>query len=279
MPRSIFQEIDPPKRTAKLAINKFSTWHSWSDEFCSFLVHAANEFAGFPPPSTVRLKQLSEYNYTFSLLPADWKDPALRKEFETFVRSLARTRPKKLMLFDRLLGPHLDGQKLHVLFALIRGTLVRMAKNEFAAMYTPLGSTGADVGDFLLHADLYLPQYLFNIFDNVRATTGGASTFLPILGLKQLVTEIKMPISAARTLISMFEKESKSDRFEKCFDLLHGEHRWVPQMEVYFAEHQLKIPLRSGQGYLLHDRSWLHGRNKPTGGVEANRVRRLIYGI
>jgi hypothetical protein len=280
MPRSIFREIGPPKRTAKLAINEFSTWHTWSDEFCAFLVRAADEFAGFPAPPIMRLNHLSEYNYTFSLLPAEWKDSSLCKEFEAFVRSLAGTRPRrKLMLFDRLLGPHLDGQKLRVLFALTRGTLVQMANSEFAAMYAPLGNIGVDVGDFLLHADLYVPQYLFNVFDNVRATTGGASTFLPVPRLKQIATQVKMPSSAARTLLSMFEKDSKSDRFEKCFDLLHGEHRWVPQMEECFAAHQLKIPLRSGQGYLLHDRSWLHGRNKPTGGVEANRVHRLIYGM
>jgi hypothetical protein len=80
-------------------------------------------------------------------------------------------------------------------------------------------------------------------------------------------------------LFSMFERESNTDRYETCFDLLHGDHKWVPRLEKFLTEHQLKIPLRSGQGYLLHDRSWLHGRIKPSGGVTANRVRRLIYGI
>jgi hypothetical protein len=210
-----------------------------------------------------------------------WEDASLPNQLEAFARSLASTRPtRKLMLFDRLLGSHLDGQKLHVLFALIRGALVKMTANDFAAMYTPLGDTGEDIGDFLLHADMYVPQYLFNVFDNVPARTGGASTFLPVSSLKRIIAQQpKFPDAIARRLVSMFEKESKSDRYERCFDLLHGEHRWVPKLEEALVEHQLKIPLRTGQGYLLHDRSWLHGRNKPTGGVTANRVRRLIYGV
>jgi hypothetical protein len=184
------------------------------------------------------------------------------------------------MLFDGLLGPDLDGNRLHVLFALLRGTLVKIAGNDFAAMYTPLGDTGNDVGDFLLHADLYIPEYLFNVFDNVSASTGGTSTFLAVSSLKRIVAlQAEFPDAAARSLLSMFEKQSRSDRFDKCVDLLHGEHRWVPQLEQSLAEHQLKIPLRTGQGYLLHDRSWLHGRIKPNGGVKPNRVRRLIYGI
>lgn len=280
MPRPIFRRIAPPVKTAGLAINKFSTWYTWSDEFRAFLDRAAGELTRFPSPPTVRLKRLSEYNYTFSLPPTTWKNASLQTECEAFAQSLAGTRPsRKLLLFDDLLGQHLDGQTLHILFALIRGTLVRAATNEFAAMYTPLGDTGNDVGDFLLHADLYVPQYLFNIFDNVSARTGGTSTFLSIERLKKVVTKAGMPRAAAHTLISIFERDSKSDRFKKCFDLLHGDHRWVPQLEEALSEHQLEIPLRSGQGYLLHDRSWLHGRNKPKGGVTPNRVRRLIYGI
>jgi hypothetical protein len=280
MPRSIFCRIEPPDNLAHLAINRFATWHTWSDAFRAFLVHAGDELRRFPSPPTVRIKRLSNYDYTFSLPPTLWKDASLHKQFETFVQSLAKVRPtKRLMFFDRLLGAHLDGQGLHVLFAIIRGALAKSATNDFAAMYTPLGDTGDAVGDFLLHADLYVPQYLFNVFDNVSADYGGASTFLAVSSLKRIVArQPKLPWTVARRLISMFEKESKSDRFDKCFDLLHGEHQWVPKLEQSLAEHQMQIPLRAGQGYLLHDRSWLHGRLKPVGGVPANRVRRLIYG-
>ena len=143
MPRSIFRRIAPPVETAGLAINKFSTWYTWSDEFRAFLVRATGEMTRFPSPSTIILKRVSEYNYTFSLTPTAWKDASLQKEFEAFAQSLAGTRPsKKLLLFDGLLGQHLSGPTLHILFALIRGTLVKAAKNEFAAMYTPLGDTG-----------------------------------------------------------------------------------------------------------------------------------------
>jgi hypothetical protein len=280
MRQSIFCRIEPPGNLADLAINRFATWHTWSDAFRAFLVLAGDELRRFPSPPTVRVKRLSKYDYTFSLPPTLWEDASLHKQFESFVQSLAKVRPtRRLMLFDKLLGAHLDGQKLHVLFAVIRGALAESATNDLAAMYTPLGDTGDHIGDFLLHADLYLPQYLFNVFDNVPADAGGASTFLAVSSLKRIVTrQPELPGAVARRLIAMFERESKSDRFEKCFDLLHGDHQWVPQLEQSLTEHQMQIPLRSGQGYLLHDRSWLHGRLKPVGGVPADRVRRLVYG-
>jgi hypothetical protein len=281
MRRSIFCRIEPPDNLAHLAINRFATWHTWSDAFRTFLVDAEGELRRFPPPPTVRIKRLSDYDYTFSMPPAVWGDASRQKQFESFVQSLAQVRPTaRLMLFDKLLGAHLDGQKLHVLFAVMRGALAESAANDFAAMYTPLGNTGDDIGDFPLHADLYVPQYLFNVFDNVPADAAGASTFLAVSSLKRIVTkQSNLPGAIVRRLMSMFEAGSKSDRFEKCFDLLHGGHPWVPQLEQSLAEHQMQIPLRSGQGYLLHDRSWLHGRLKPVGGVPANRVRRLVYGL
>lgn len=277
----IFCRIDPPRHLAQLEINKYATWHSWSDEFRDFLFHASGELNRFPPPPTRRIKRLSRYNYTFSLPPQAWKDNFLRDQLKGFTQSLAATRPRrKLMLFDGLLGPNLDGRRLHVLFALARGALVESAADEFAAMYTPLGDTGSDVGDFLLHADMYVPQYLFNVFDHVPPKTGGSSTFLPVLMLKRIIDrQARLPTSAARRLIAMFESKSRNDLYERCFDLLHGQHPWVSELEQDLADHQLTIPLRSGQGYLLHDRSWLHGRNKPSGGVTASRIRRLIYGI
>ncbi len=281
MRKPIFCPIEPPGHLAALAVNRHATWHTWSPAFRSFLIRAADELEHFPPPPTLRLKQLSTYDYTFSLPSTEWKEPALGRQLAEFAESLAATRPaEQLMLFDGLLGPDLDGKRLHVLFALLRGALAELAGDDFAAMYTPLGNTGDYVGDFLLHADLYVPEYLFNVFDNVPAKNGGASTFLTLSSLRRIVAQqTEFPAARAQSLFAMFEGNSKSDRFEKCFDLLHGTHRWVPQLEKSLAEHQLEIPLRSGQGYLLHDRSWLHGRHKPYGGVAPDRIRRLVYGI
>jgi hypothetical protein len=281
MRQPIFRQIKPPKHLAAAAVNDHATWHTWSDDFRAFLLHVGGELKRLPDPPTRRIKRLSDYNYTFSLPPRALKDAAHRDALKAFAQSLAVTRPRrKLMLFDGLLGSHLDGPSLHKLFALLRGSLVEMAGDDFAAMYTPLGDTGDDVGDFLLHADLYVPQYLFNVFDNVPARTGGSSTFLAVPELKRIVRrQTGLSDATARRLFSMFESEPKSDRYDRCYDLMHGEHRWVPALEQSLSEHQLSIPLRKGQGYLLHDRSWLHGRTKPTGGVTLNRVRRLIYGL
>jgi hypothetical protein len=43
-------------------------------------------------------------------------------------------------------------------------------------------------------------------------------------------------------------------------------------------QRQLRIKLYAGQGYLLSDRAWLHGRDAPRGGVPINRLHRLVFG-
>lgn len=277
---SIFRKIDPPSSQASLPINRYATWHTWSESFRVFLCQTAAELRRLGPSRLRRVGGLHVYDRTYSWSPAKWSDDRIRRRFDLFARSLNAVRPgRRIMLFDGMIVPGLNSAELRTLFALLRGTLIELAGDERAAMYQPLGEVGKNAGEFPLHADLYIPPMLFNVFDQVAPDDGAASIFLSVAALHKLIpTVMSLPAPKGKAIIAIFERESPTDRFEMLYDLLHGSHRWVRDLEQAMGQRQLRIKLRAGQGYLLHDRMWLHGRDAPCGGVPINRVHRLVFG-
>jgi len=276
----IFREIKPPSAHARLPINRAATWHTWSEPFEAFLDQATVELHRLAAPRLSRVDGPTLYNRTYSRSPARWNDPELRQRFMVFARALQATKPgRKIMLLDSLLGPHLNSKGLHALFTLLRGALVSLADDPRAAMYTPLGEVGKGAGAFPLHADLYIAPFLLNVFDNVAARSSGTSTFLSVATLRKLIGAVaSLPAARGRGILSLLDNETQEDKFDVFYDLLHGKHRWVRELEQAMEQEQLLIRLARGQGYLLHDRKWLHGRAGTDGTVPVDRVRRLVFG-
>lgn len=276
---AIFREIDTPSKHARLPVSRQATWYTWSEPFEEFLCQANAALNVLTSPRLARVSGLTLYNHTFSWSPQRL-DIRLRRRLIAFAKSLQATRPgRKIMLFDGLLGPYLDSNALHALFALLRGALVAIAGDPRVAMYTRLGAVGGDAGEFPLHADLYIPSLLFNVFDNVGTGCGGASIFLPVATLRRLIPSVRtLPAARGRAILALFEHETQKDKFDVLYDLLHGLHPWVAELELAMEHRQLSIRLGPGQGYLLHDRKWLHGRTAPDGTVPVDRVRRLVFG-
>ena len=59
--------------------------------------------------------------------------------------------------------------------------------------------------------------------------------------------------------------------------LYESDSRKIADLAEAMQNLQQVIPLRSGEGYVLHDRFWLHGRLAPSGGVTSKRVHRLVF--
>lgn len=87
--------------------------------------------------------------------------------------------------------------------------MVELAGDDRAAMYTPLAQTGRHVADFPLHADLYLPKLLFNVFDHVAEDDSGASLFVSLTALRQIMNKRKGITHATKArILGMFEEET-----------------------------------------------------------------------
>lgn len=198
----------------------------------------------------------------------------------TFARSLYRiTVPQHIMLFTNLLDEYLNGHTLHRLFALFRAALADVSRDQTCALYSPLGTAAWWARSFPLHADLYIPELLFNIFDDVPEDWSGESVFLNFSALQQLMVDNeRLPEKVRLQIVERFQCPLERDYFTKVYYLLHGRwHRWVKELERGMLTHQLQVRLYSGQGYMIHDRTWLHGRQNSRGRISTRRLHRLIF--
>jgi hypothetical protein len=270
----IFERIEPPRAQARLAVNQVAAWYTWSPEFCSVIRDLRPWICQLDEPKLVRIRGLDNYDYTFA-------SPApVPEAMRPFIRSLcAIKRPRGIMLFTRLLNRRLDSLILRRLFALLRRGIAEHLCDERFSLYAPLSNTGKHAGDFALHADLYLPELLFNVFELVPGDSTGASTFLSTADLNRILRKIpSIPKNIARRIRECLTKPVDKDRFDEFFDLLHGpDQPWSSELSHHLAQREMTIKFAPGQGYLVHDRTWLHGRKTATGGVPVRRVHRLVF--
>lgn len=276
---ALFERAESPAERRIGGIGKSPEWFSWSRPFRDFLGECGPLLTDLPQPELIRVPQLTTYDYTFSLSPEAIFDHKTVKRLQQFSQALFEFKsPTKIMLFTDLFFDGFDGRALHRLFALLRHYLAALCKDPRQALYAPLGSVGTHEGEFPLHADLYVPELLFNVFDEVPNDDSGASTFLPVSTLLDLMETPSIPDYVQRRVRAVFEESINEDSYDDIYDFLYdGSHPWVMSLLLAMTTRRFQIKLRSGEGYLIHDRTWLHGRTAPKGGVTANRVHRLIF--
>jgi hypothetical protein len=212
--------------------------------------------------------------------PAAHLDSALCTLVNDFAFSLQEFRVDcGRAMFADLLNTDISTRALHYLLAFSRHSIATSEGEPFAALYAPLGKTGPDVGEFRLHADLYDSGSLLNIFDEVAEDNTGTSTFLPVSNFFELLDQTRSMDDPTRERIrELFSPTLRGDRFMDFAELVHGEaNSWRDELWQAMSAAQEVVPLKRGQGYLLDDRQWLHGRTAPTGGVPAWRSHRLTF--
>ena len=192
--------------------------------------------------------------------------------------------PQHLLLFSNLLSPEFNSKGLHFLFACMRNYLVELTGDILCALYAPLGTTTNSVvyismTDFGLHADLYPPQNLFNVFVEVDDDSSGASIFLQTSVLSEILDDIDTISSENKSkILDCLFKDDKEDHYTEFFNMLHGhEHSWVDELEEKFKARQMRIKMKKGEGYLINDRMWLHGRESTNLPVTEKRLHRFIF--
>jgi hypothetical protein len=134
--------------------------------------------------------------------------------------------------------------------------------------------------DFPLHCDLYIPQYLWNVYEETAPGRQGASTFLPVsILLDKLAVQVRsLPGRKREQLRKLIQVENYKDRYDALFALLYGvENSWSAELKDRMHKECMQIKFAKGQGYMIHDRSWLHGKTRTFGHVTAKRLHRLIF--
>lgn len=274
----IFEQVEAPKRHRSTAFKHKPNWYTWSSDARKLITSCPRKGVDHCAVRLVDLGGSGEYPYGYSIR----NSPAftgLSTHFSPLADSLFHMRvPKRIMLFHGLIDRSISSHRFTVMLACVRDILADMAEDPMAALYPPLISKWKKGTPFHLHADLYPAPVLFNIFDHVATGSEGASIFLPVAEFCHLVrSQNSVPPSARSRLLGCFSGSHHEDRFNDFYQTVYGEKRWQSQLAGAMSARQMTIKLHRGEGYLLHDRSWLHGRTATSQTVTAARLHRLVF--
>lgn len=276
----IFQQIAPPSRQARLSINREADWYTWSREFRLLFKPWARQVQELKRPISIHLLRGKEYDDTYSLDLNSISNKRLARHLMWFAKSLYELNiSDRLMLFTDMIDQNLDARSLSFLFAFFRAALVSLSSDPLSAVYQPISRSQKKGNEFLLHSDLYIPVILFNVFDDVSNDSSGASLFLSVSSAIELLSKVKtLPSETREQITANLCGIHAQDRYEENYHLLHGcGQDWTKDLERRMRQRQLRIKLYSGQGYMIHDRKWLHGREAINGKLSTKRLHRLIF--
>ena len=181
------------------------------------------------------------------------------------------------MLLRDLLLPGMNSDDMRLLFTGLRDALTPNIHDTNGALYAPLGHTGGAPSEFPLHCDLYVPVRLWNVFDEVPAAgRGGSSIFLRTTELMALAAQCGVP-NATRIQLNDCLKIDGRDRYDEFYGLLYNDTPSSRELDRRMRSASYRIRLNRGEGYLIHDRIWMHGRTMTENTVTRNRLHRLTF--
>lgn len=255
-------------------------WLSWGENAIHFFQTCGKDVDQLAAPSKISVRGCSPYECSYSYRLSRI-DRSLRERVLSLSESLLSfPLGSTLNLLTGMLDPPSSSSRLAKLFALLRAGVVRLTGDPKSALNAPVFATRRDDG-FPLHADLFLTERLFLIFDDVPQGPLGASLFLPVKTLLDVASQLHgMPPQVAGRLRHLVKNSAARDSFDEFYDLLYSEdHAWRDEMAGAIKLVRSQIKLNRGEGYLINDRHWLHGRNPLHGAVSRSRFRRLVFGL
>ncbi len=134
--------------------------------------------------------------------------------------------------------------------------------------------------EFPLHYDMFIPKILFMIYNNVPQGKQGASTFLSTKELKKILSKTKSYPSKKRKLfVDMIRKtERRRDQYYDFWDLIHDErNEWYEELHDKMESKKQFVKFKAGEGFLVHDRLWMHGRTKTRKNPNVKRLILFVF--
>lgn len=274
----LFQTISPPVERRRNRIHSVAEWWAWSNGFREALPLILERARGESvKPRISRIPGLKRYDYTFSALHTH-AGRSLAEALGRWAESLHHLNPRAgIWLMRDLLLPGMTSDDLRLLFTGLRDALTPNVTDNTGALYAPLGDTGGAPTDFPLHCDLYVPQRLWNVFDEVPANgRSGASLFLRTDDMLKFALESGVSPSDLRQLRDCL-KTGTGDRYDAFYSLLYSDRPGFATLDRKMRASSYRIRLKRGEAYLIDDRQWMHGRTLTARSVTRNRLHRLVF--
>lgn len=275
----IFKTVEIPLLHRNHEINNWGKWYTWSDDCKQILVDLSEKIDGLPMPELIEVGDNSQYNKTFAIV-CQIEDRTLQNNILKIAKSLYDLRlENELFFFTEMFDEKFHSKTIHYLFSYLQFYITKISKKSNVIIYAPLGSLSEKGFPFPLHLDLYLQKKLLVIFDNVPKDATGKTLLLPINLFFQIVDNLRTMDNNNKVKIrKLIEENHTKDKFEDFYKLLYQKNAtWKKELSQRMRTQRLEIKFNRGEGILLHDRRWLHGRTSPSNGVPSDRLYRLTF--
>jgi hypothetical protein len=254
-------------------------WYTWSRPALHKIAQHINLLRSLPAPSSTVVRACrpypASYHYPFSTLTRGLRNLALHLSEALLREQVGRN----IFFLCRMFDAPLSSATFHKLLTLVRSGVVWINGDPRAALHSPVKTERFDEG-FPLHADLYLTERLFLVFDAVPSGRVGSSLFLARDVFDQILKEHKQVPRSVRRRLQAILNHVTVDSFQEYADLLYRtEETWAVSLRECMHRRCWSVKLRRGEGFLLNDRKWLHGRTSTKARITASRFRRLTYGL
>lgn len=275
---NLFAQIPIPRRHNHDFVARQGRWLSWSPDGVRLIQRNLDRILALPVPTRISVRGCSPYNDTYTYRLSALPDALVRFALDAS-EALLRTRiGRKMRFFSGMFNKPLSAPVFHKCLALIRAGVVRLNHDPRSALHAPVQPERADAG-FPLHSDLFLTDRLWLVFDDVPEGESGKALFLPRDAFDVAVRSNSLiPSATRRRLLTLMNGKIQGDSFDEFYDLVYLDKPWTRSLSAAMTSNSWAIKFRSGEGYLLNDRRWLHGRTPVKGRVSSTRFRRLVYG-
>ena len=232
-----------------------------------------------PQPHIVNLHKGKPYDYTYTV-NKKLIYPDIHEELLQSAKFIYRMKvTDRLLLLSGLIDHDISSETVHYLFSYYQFCFDCISGKPDTAMYAPLGDLSEYGSPFPLHSDLYVQKMLMIVFDNVPLDDTGQTLLISTENFLMIICSLTtMPEEAKEYITRLLTDNNLKDRFNEFFDLLYDEKApWLGELFKALESQQLMVKFLSGEGFLLHDRLWLHGRTAPSCGIHEDRLHRLTF--
>lgn len=154
------------------------------------------------------------------------------------------------------------------LIAWLRGAIVHISGSNAAAIAAPTGmagqsidlTEGVNVGPFELHSDMWIPALLMNMFGRGVVPGQGLTTLLSMSELWDIAASCGMPPDVIEQTQFAITEAGECDYYGHFHKFLYDSHPWSGNLKQALMDAAMTFQVDPGQGYIVNDRRWLHGR-------------------
>ncbi len=208
-------------------------------------------FVGDPEPCTMHV------------LPSAVPDAGVVRDLEAFARALhAYDIPGTLggaIVTQSMIGP-VGGYGMKHLFAFLRAVIVEQCGHRLGAHAIETDGTGHD-HIFPPHADMWVTSIILNIF-NIQPPGQGISTMLRMDDAWATIEASGIPPEGIAQMRRSIADHGSCDLYMQFNAWLYNDHAWSDRLGDELLAMSVGHEMLPGQGYLVDDRRWLHGRKE-----------------